>query len=294
MHNYHDVFNMFPVSMGWSSPVDMDRRMAFSDKVYMLPYLDQAPIYNQTNFNDFPWNPWNTGSNLAQSSRLPVFNCPSNGYVNANGPNGNFTYAISVGVLNYAPDGTNVVSGRAQGGYGWDHNGVACYTNWPGESMQTVSVAAVSDGTSSTAAYSEFGMVPCNPAESKRQTMQMHNWVTGERQPHQAIRQQCLNTVGHVGDCGRHNGRGSSWASSFVGFGGAYSHNMNPNEKPCFQTEHHSDWRGSTLMSASSFHEGGVHTLMADGSVHFVSENIDYNVWVGLGTRNGQETVSFP
>jgi prepilin-type processing-associated H-X9-DG protein len=59
-------------------------------------------------------------------------------------------------------------------------------------------------------------------------------------------------------------------------------------------------------LTASSQHTGGVHALMADGSVRFISENIDtgnlgvgtsggakspYGVWGALGTRAGGETV---
>ena len=66
---------------------------------------------------------------------------------------------------------------------------------------------------------------------------------------------------------------------------------MNPNEKPCFEAEGHSDWRGSTMMSASSYHTGGVQVTMADGAVRFVSDNIDNNTWTALGTRNGREVI---
>jgi prepilin-type processing-associated H-X9-DG protein len=41
-----------------------------------------------------------------------------------------------------------------------------------------------------------------------------------------------------------------------------------------------------------SQHPGGAHFVMADGSVHFVSESIDQNTYRGLSTRNGSETVS--
>ena len=41
----------------------------------------------------------------------------------------------------------------------------------------------------------------------------------------------------------------------------------------------------------TSRHAGGVNFLFADGSVRFVSNNIDVNVWVALGTREGNEIV---
>lgn len=286
MHNYHDVSNQFPISIGWGAWPDgtanQDRRQAFSDKVYLLPYLDQGPIYNQTDFNDFPWNVWNQNSNVAQSGRLPVFNCPSNANTAEAGPNGDFTYAINNGVMNYAPDDMNIVSGREG-----SHNGVAQYVGHRWVSNQPVGVSNMVDGSSNTAIYSEFGIVPCNPSETGRQTMQVHTWVPNV--PHRQLREECLNNVGHINNCGRHRLRGSSWAWSFVGNGSAYSHNMNPNEKPCYSQQ--GDWWGSTVMSASSFHEGGVHVTMGDGRVEFFTENIDNDVWVAVGTRNGGESV---
>jgi prepilin-type N-terminal cleavage/methylation domain-containing protein/prepilin-type processing-associated H-X9-DG protein len=44
--------------------------------------------------------------------------------------------------------------------------------------------------------------------------------------------------------------------------------------------------------AARSRHSGGVNVAMCDGSVHFVSNNIDLATWQALGTMNGGETVS--
>ena len=65
-------------------------------------------------------------------------------------------------------------------------------------------------------------------------------------------------------------------------------------------------WLGG-MYTASSRHTGGVQVLMADGSVRFISENIDagnqgaievvmgpspYGIWGALGTRDGGEVTS--
>jgi prepilin-type processing-associated H-X9-DG protein len=42
----------------------------------------------------------------------------------------------------------------------------------------------------------------------------------------------------------------------------------------------------------TSRHVGGVNFLFADGSVRFVGNNIDVNLWVALGTRGGNEIVT--
>jgi prepilin-type processing-associated H-X9-DG protein len=44
--------------------------------------------------------------------------------------------------------------------------------------------------------------------------------------------------------------------------------------------------------SFRSDHVGGVQFVFVDGSVHFVSENIDASVLDGLATRNGGEVVN--
>jgi hypothetical protein len=75
-----------------------------------------------------------------------------------------------------------------------------------------------------------------------------------------------------------------------MGVGSAYNHTMMPNEKSCHS--YTDDWGGSNLMSASSAHVGGVHVLIADGAVRFVNENVNQEIWWGIGTRDGNETIT--
>lgn len=43
---------------------------------------------------------------------------------------------------------------------------------------------------------------------------------------------------------------------------------------------------GSLQMAARSTHTGGVHLILADGAVRFVSENINTGTWNNLGARS--------
>jgi len=45
-------------------------------------------------------------------------------------------------------------------------------------------------------------------------------------------------------------------------------------------------------VTSRSYHAGGVNTLLMDGSVHFVGNSIDLNVWRAFGTRAGSEVAS--
>ena len=55
---------------------------------------------------------------------------------------------------------------------------------------------------------------------------------------------------------------------------------------PCVPTS------GTVIVTARSNHPGGVNTLFCDGSIHFVVNDLDYQVWWALGSMQGGETVS--
>lgn len=52
------------------------------------------------------------------------------------------------------------------------------------------------------------------------------------------------------------------------------------------------DARG--VWASRSRHTGGAHHLFGDGSVRFISDNIDHDVYQGIGSINGGETVEAP
>ncbi|TWU26912.1 hypothetical protein Pla52o_07680 [Novipirellula galeiformis] len=47
-------------------------------------------------------------------------------------------------------------------------------------------------------------------------------------------------------------------------------------------------------VTSRSYHPGGVNTSLMDGSIRFVSDSIDLELWRGLSTRGGREVVSLP
>jgi hypothetical protein len=99
-----------------------------------------------------------------------------------------------------------------------------------------------------------------------------------------AARQLCLN-VSQLS--GRNDWRGRSYSWGYLSAGAAYSHTMLPNEKSCYSFE--GDWFGSTSLAANSNHPGGVNVGVADGSIRFIRQNVDPDVWWAIGTRAGDE-----
>ena len=72
-----------------------------------------------------------------------------------------------------------------------------------------------------------------------------------------------------------------------------YTHLVTPNGRSCINaaTTPTFDSYAGIAPTASSYHAGGVHVLMCDGAVRFVSDNINRGVWWGLATRSGNEVL---
>jgi prepilin-type N-terminal cleavage/methylation domain-containing protein len=76
LHSYHDSMSAFPP--GWlgvqGGACNMEGPSGFAWGVHLLPYVDQAPLYAQINFN----LSCNDASNaIARRTALSVFRCPS-------------------------------------------------------------------------------------------------------------------------------------------------------------------------------------------------------------------------
>jgi hypothetical protein len=69
MHNYHDVFNMFPLAgyAGHYSGFDATGKQNLSWRVHLLPFLEQQNLYNQFHFDE----PWNSPHNLTLLDKMP-------------------------------------------------------------------------------------------------------------------------------------------------------------------------------------------------------------------------------
>jgi prepilin-type processing-associated H-X9-DG protein len=181
------------------------------------------------------------------------------------------------------------------------HNGIGYYCGYGIESDPNVGFRDISDGASNTASYAEMVPSPspantCPTTDTDMRKYQTYEWAA-DLPTHNQLRDSCLANanscnLGRMNDTWRQSVKGASWSWSFIGTGNAYSHNMLPNEPSCHHFDGGTDWGGDTLMSASSRHTGGVQILMGDGAVRFVSDNIDKTIWWGIGSRNGNETVS--
>jgi prepilin-type processing-associated H-X9-DG protein len=85
--------------------------------------------------------------------------------------------------------------------------------------------------------------------------------------------------------------RNWSWKGEWVFYGKTmhYTHSQTPNRRSCTQGDF---GRAGDMIAASSNHPGGVNVALADGSVRFIKNSVNYQAWYALATVSGGEALS--
>jgi prepilin-type N-terminal cleavage/methylation domain-containing protein len=81
LHNYHDNFNQYPNSHYGNNENLPGAWRGFSAQAMILPYIDQAPLYNGFNFSlrvdEAPNWPTATAPFIGAMAKLPAYRCPT-------------------------------------------------------------------------------------------------------------------------------------------------------------------------------------------------------------------------
>jgi prepilin-type processing-associated H-X9-DG protein len=158
------------------------------------------------------------------------------------------------------------------------------------------------DGTSTTVAMSE------KIAMTSAETVRTGGWAQSIGQSNNETPAACLAlSPGGINSSGAiENARWNDGRPAFA----AFHTILAPNGPSCTDGSGNIHDTGRVLSTATSLHPGGVNVLFCDGSVHFVSDNIDtgnlahpwhvtggespFGVWGALGSRIGAETITIP
>jgi prepilin-type N-terminal cleavage/methylation domain-containing protein/prepilin-type processing-associated H-X9-DG protein len=286
----------------------------------ILGQMDQIPLYNQLNFafssgwagyTSQGWDPQNTSVLAVQIGSLL---CPSEDKAKnpTIGPGTVKSYMANIG----GPADFMAWSGMfvpLRDNPPLDYSGVYINSN----AGSTFGIESVTDGSSNTAMLSEslIGSGPASPvalsATLRQGTYQWEipfltaYWDQGPQGGATAFTfmQACKGLVGTALSKGVNTpANGNIWMASNAQsclMWDSYNHFMTPNSPSCSRIPptnypYYTTGYGCfyDAMPPSSNHPGGINIAFADGSVRFIKNNVNYQVWWNLGTRNGGEAVS--
>lgn len=276
-HNYHDVSRAFPIGTRFSmnSP---------NWRVGLLPYMDQAPLFNQLNFGQpFLGSGVYPPNSILLSTTVPLYECPSNALPRRPSYTGEADNTAGMAALDYvgisgaSPDPAGRVTGSVCGGqtYG-DYARTGMLVN-----NESIKVSDCTDGLSATLMVAEqSGQIGATTANGTHDLRSRYygGWAgcncnaTGLQYNPLSV-WPCWSAGSSISLTGTGNlyGTGitvvkySSNARTATG-GAQYRYGAN------------------TMLTSS--HTGGVHGLLGDGSVRFISDNINLLTLQQLATRD--------
>ncbi|XZE21739.1 DUF1559 domain-containing protein [Pirellulaceae bacterium SH449] len=311
IHNYHDAFRATPLHMHRAAH-DWGGAGASGNLSWYfgtLPFIEATNAYNFVpsafSGSGFSWNgivSGNTELGQIARQRIPSFVCPSESVENVNVPRlANFNYVANAGPPRHIALPLSGTSSNSRGFISHSRvtpgrpNTVNCSGNWLAGANNTVRFNSFTDGLSNTAAISESLV---NEGQGRSRDRRRNLYYTNSaliQVPNTPIAAVVADGLaGHVNwpDWGQYKGLSWIYTSSWEKH--LYNHVFPPNtiSIPGYNTDWFRCSEADGAITPSSNHVGGIQVSMADGSVQFISDSIDLNVWWALGTRNGGEVVN--
>lgn len=252
IHNYADTFGLMPIgSMGGTGGGHPENGGSTSGYVWVRYLLPYIEMSALTNRWD-ETKSYYTAPNLDLiRTTIPMLLCPSETKFKAWNQVFNYNYAVNYG-------NTTVLGTTPFNGVIWQ-GGTFRYSG--GTTGYAYSLSDIHDGTSNTLLLSEVRSGQVQDDLRGLIWYVPHTGFTSHFTPNS----QSPDIMG-------------SWCNTNV------EANALLQRMPCSAT-------GSTIFSSRSRHTGGVHSLLADGAVRFVSDNIEVTTWRNLSTRAGSEVI---
>ncbi|QDT65569.1 DUF1559 domain-containing protein [Calycomorphotria hydatis] len=297
LHNYHDSHFCFPP--GWVAKntstnthvftlEDPEDRNGFAWSTMILPFLEQANIYKELDFDVITTNGTTSAGNLSMiDTFLPVFACPSDpkpDFFDMPEEGTGTPLGILAATSNYPAifgtwelhrceeefeDGdTTVFDGSDGEGPGLNTNG-QCLGNGVFFHNDVVRIRDLTDGTSNTL------MVGERASEFEKLRCEEPNTPNGSG--------VCSGAGDDTGTIGDKEEFYSTWSGIIPEGAEAVARFLAHAGHPPNHGVHEDDF--------SSRHVGGAQFILGDGHVTFISENIDEGLFGSLGTRAGGEVV---
>lgn len=267
LHNYHGVHGSFPI--GSYGMISWALRNGTNWRTEILPYIEQGNVYKQLDFvnGSFGGHSYVNNEVLIGLS-IPMYLCPSSPldvFDNTHGNNSLRGMCMHyVGIQGTArdhawipdPEPTDGSAGFRDCNHGWSCAQGVMTVN------ESQDFASVIDGTSNTICIAEQSALTDNV---NRTSNYYGGWLGARR----------LTTI-HSPTCSDHWQTGTTCLryrpnSDVVGPGNRYQ------------------YRNNTTLN--SYHPGGIMALLTDGSVHFVSETVNFQTLKMLCNRKDGQAI---
>jgi prepilin-type N-terminal cleavage/methylation domain-containing protein len=289
IHNYESTYRRFP-SSGESTDENLGTRRMFpvSMHVAILPLIDQGNISNA----------WNMAYHYSNALNAPLckttitsFICPTNAITSVD--------ALGYGITDYMPiayvDISPVTGLRDPSAAGVLHSDVG------GALGFCRKISELTDGTSNTILVIEDSSRPTQTAGHYDQTAVIYSVNNTVGAPTLDTTQMFKTADVVPGTFGGPYGAPNRWADPDNGSGvsgppnlGVGENNIINNNKTPVGGPVACPWATNNCGPNDepfSQHTGGCHALLGDGSVHFLSENIDRHTLRRLCNRRDGEVV---
>jgi prepilin-type N-terminal cleavage/methylation domain-containing protein/prepilin-type processing-associated H-X9-DG protein len=262
-HNYHDANAALPEG-------DPNFGSNGTWQVLILPYIEQAAMgaayknFGQSGGGGSPTYAQSPNVESVTSQRLAILTCPSDNNSQALFPVTINGVAYRITAHNYTANYGNTTRTRSSpypGAGGVAFGGAPFNSGFSGKIV--TKLTDIPDGTSSTLLAAEV-LNGINTANDAVTDLRGFSWW------------------GPGGGFTTYYAPNST-SPDILQFQ-AYCNNLPDQNLPCVVGT-------AYIFTARSRHSGGVNTVMGDGSVKFVTNNVDINTWRALGTTRGGETL---
>lgn len=306
MHNYHDVHQIFPCQAQrfTNGPQPAGTIGDYSWIAMSLSFLDQAPLYNRLEFEAPAGTVWDRNSNLKSANMQKLRKTPLKAVMCPSAAQPNVVNGIpdKWQVTGYRWAGANAGSGPTGPVTGGPPGAKTDYVGnlghiWGGwKDCNAVPDALVNDAIPGT----NFGTKGRNPGTPWVNGERANEWVKGNGVftygggvTIAQITDGTSNTVAVFENMHWVGGNAQIFNEAHSHYGGWISplgavHTLrnpinNKNRNWLQGSQGGGDLR---CESPSSYHTGGIQVTLADGSVRFISENIDHGTRYRIAVRN--------
>lgn len=281
LHNYHDTMRSFPPGVIWGT-TSLAHHHTWCAMI--LPYIEQKPLYDQTNFKDRAW-----GQTVVRT-QVEAMRCPSDGNYRVPSDSDNIAVTNYPGSEGYHWHASATIGANSSPWNAFaDPITNACDLSGVFTVTRTNQMRDITDGTANTIAVCEkdaagfYGGAGRSCGSGKRRPL-------GDRVFSAAFVGTSYGGWGaNETGAGLLNVDGSS-KSAWVWFDPSGGATVRP-----FTPTYIAYWGPNAEYGGPcSYHPGGVEAGLADGSVRFIAESIDYGTWLKLNAMaDGHPTASY-